>query len=124
MKYRDPGVPLHAGSVDPDVPTAGLYRMRLVKGAVWSAIRIWFGPPHDPVTGEEMDRSHRWQASINGKTIDHITRVWPRVAEDSIDQAEYDRLMALQKWSEQHDPDGPFSNPAEPVDRLNAPLPF
>lgn len=106
-----------------DQPVAGFYRTRLRSGAHPVGIRIWFGPPHDPDTGEEMDRSHRWQAHANGHYIE-FDRVWPGCAGDPIDQAEYDYLSSLQAWGEQHAPSGPQANPHKPIDLLTAPLPF
>ena len=48
-----------------ETPQAGWYAFRLVAGGHKVAVRIWFGAPHDPVTGEEMDRHWRWQATAN-----------------------------------------------------------
>ncbi len=112
-----------AGGFDPDVPIEGHYRMRLRIGAVFSAVRIWFGPPLDPETGEEMDRGYRWQATVNGDLVD-LERVWPRCAADGITKDEHDYLLSLKRWGEEHDPDGPFANPHKPVDLLKAPLPW
>jgi hypothetical protein len=108
---------------DPDTPIAGLYRARLVQGGVYVGVRIWFGPPHDPVTGEQLDRSWRWQATANGELIP-LDRVWPRYADKRIDQAEYDYLVAMQRWGEAHAPDSPQANPRRKINLLTAPLPF
>lgn len=123
LNYSDPGQALHRGGFSPDVPVTGFYRLRLRRGAVWSAVRIWFGAPLDPVTGEEMDRGHRWQATVNGELVD-LERVWPRCAEDAIDQAEHDYLIQRQQWARKTDPDLPDANPDRPVDLLRAALPF
>lgn len=108
---------------DPETPVAGFYRMRLRTGAVFVGIRIWHGPPHDPVTGEEMDRSHRWQATANGRPID-LSRVWPKCAAHQIDQAEHDYLAAAQAWGVEHAPDSPQANPTQRINPLTAPPPF
>ena len=42
--------------VDAENPTAGYYRTRLRSGGVQVGVYIWFGPPFDPETGEELDR--------------------------------------------------------------------
>lgn len=104
-------------------PTPGFYKIRLTKGGHYVGVRIWFGPPHDPVTGEEMDRSWRWQASANGRYIE-IDRVWPRCGRDPISQAEHDYLANLQSWAEVHAPNSPQADPRKPIDLLRAPLPF
>lgn len=108
-----------------DTPTAGHYRMALVRGGHPVGICIWHGPPHDPVTGELLDRSHRWQATANGAPID-LERVWPRCAHEPIGQAEHDHLVRLQRWGERHAPDGPQANPTRRIDLLDAatPMPF
>ena len=109
--------------VSAEEPREGLYRLRLRRGAMHSAIRLWYGPPHDPDTGEVMDRSWRWQATAHGRPID-FDRVWPVCEADPIDQAEYDYLLELEDWGRKHDPNGPHANRHKPVDPLTAPLPF
>lgn len=113
LNYSNPGQELAVGGFDPDTPIEGYYRLRLARGAVWSAVRIWHGPPLDPDTGEEMDRSWRWQATINGALVE-IDRVWPRCAADRIDQREHDYLIRIQA----------VIDPGRRVDPLTAPLPF
>ena len=108
---------------DPDTPNAGTYRMRLRSGAVHVGIRIWYGAPLDPLTGEEMDRSHRWQATANGAHID-LDRAWPKCAADPIDQAEHDYLASLQAWAAEHAPASPQANPTQRINPLTAPTPF
>lgn len=115
-------VPTYEGA-NPDVPTAGFYRMRLRSGGVPVGVRIWFGAPLDPVTGEEMDRSHRMQAEING-TYAEMDRVWPRCAGEPIDEAEYRHLCATQAWAKQHAPDSALAQPTRKVDPLSSPLLF
>jgi hypothetical protein len=109
--------------VDIENPTPGIYRLRLRSGAVYSAIRLWYGPPSDPVTGEEMDRMHRWQATANGQPIPY-ERVWPACEAEPIDQAEYDHLMKTFEWGKTHAPDSPQANPHKRVDPLSAPILF
>lgn len=102
-------------------PVAGWYRHKLRSGAVAVGVRIWWGPPADPVTGEEMDRSPRWQAHCNGRYVE-IDRVWPQCAGAPIPEAEYDYLTSLQVWGEQHAPASPEANPHKPVNWLTAPI--
>lgn len=123
LDYTAPGEARAFEGFDPDQPIAGFYRMRLRSGGVMVGIRIWFGQPKDPVTGEIMDRSLRWQAEANGGAID-LDRVWPRCAGDPVTEAEHDYLMKLQAWGEAHAPAGPQANPDKPVDFLTAPLPL
>lgn len=119
------GFAVPAASYRADEPTAGWYKFRLVRGGHPVAVRIWHGPPHCPDTGEEMDRSHRWQASANGRQIE-VDRVWPACGRDPIDEAEAQHLIGLETWGRANAPDGPQANPHRPVDLLSAatPLPF
>jgi hypothetical protein len=124
IDYSAPRVAVDPRSgFNPDVPEAGFYRMRMRSGSVFVGIRIWFGPPHDPIDGTELDRSHRWQALANEREID-LTRVWPKCAADPIDAAEYAHLTRLQAWGEAHAPDSPQADPNKRIDFLTAPLPF
>jgi hypothetical protein len=108
---------------DPSVPIAGYYRFRMHGGAVWGVVRIWHGPPHDPVTGEELDRSWRWQAEFNGEAID-VERVWPVCAKQPTDEQHYRRSIARQSWAQEHAPDSSYADPRARHDPLSAPLPF
>lgn len=108
---------------NPDVPIAGLYRMKLVSGAVASAIRIWHGLPLDPVTGDELDRAPCWNAAANGKQI-ALDRAWPKCADAPIDAQEYAYLIARHAWGEEHAPQSPQARPDQPINLLNAPFPI
>ena len=113
------------GATDISTPVAGYFRHRLRSGSVSVGIRIWFGPPLDPETGEEMDRSLRWQAQANGTQID-FDRVWPNCTGNPITQVEYDQLCARQEWAKQNAPDSAYANPSRRADPLSTshPLPF
>jgi hypothetical protein len=109
--------------VDPETPVAGYYRMRLRNGGAHVGVRIWYGPPRDPVTGEEMDRSWRWQALRNEEPID-IDRVWPACAREVITEIEYNRLCSLIAWARRHAPESQIADPKKPNNPLKNPLPF
>lgn len=104
-------------------PTAGTYQISLVRGGPKVGILIWHGPPKDPVTGEELDRSWRWQAEANGEPID-LDRVWPACGREPITAAEYAYLTANARWAARHAPQLPAANPLRPIDLLAAALPF
>ena len=108
---------------DADRPVAGFYRMRLRSGAALCGIRIWFGAPLDPVTGDELDRSHRWQAHANGEYID-LERVWPQCAREPIDQDEYRHLCRVQEWAREHVPESALADPRRKADPLSSPILF
>lgn len=123
--YRDgAAVPAGMAGFDPDVPTAGFYRMRLRSGGAFVGVRIWYGQPLDPDTREPMDRSLRFQAEINGRYAE-LDRVWPGCARDPIDEAEYRHLIKVQKWANQHAPGSGLDDPAgRRIDPLSSPLLF
>lgn len=112
-------------SVAVSEPEAGFFRFRLGASTVKGAVRIWHGPPHDPVTGEELDRSHRWQATFNGEPVD-FDRVWPACATDPLSEEEYRYMLARQDWARKHAPDSAWVGGGrryDPLDTRN-PLPF
>ncbi len=107
---------------DPDLPIAGFYRMKLVTGGIYVGVRLWHGPPHDPDTGEEMDRSHRWQATANGRPIP-LERAWPRCADAPINSGEYAYLLSLQEWGKENG-HAAVADPRKKLDPLTTPLMF
>lgn len=106
-------------------PEPGYFRFRLSARAIRGGVRIWHGPPHDPVTGEELDRSWRWQAEMNGEPID-FDRVWPACTGEPISEAEYQRYCARREWAERNAPDSAYADARRAHDPLSkeAPLPF
>lgn len=126
--YADMGracPPVAYSGQDISTPTAGFFRHRLRSGSVDVGVRIWNGPPADPVTGELLDRSWRWQALVNGEPID-FDRVWPGCAGDPITEAEYRRFCARQDWARKQAPDSAYAQPSRKIDLLSPthPLPF
>jgi hypothetical protein len=113
------------GAVAVDKPVAGFYRMRVGRNTVAIGINLWFGAPHDPVTGEELDRSWRWQALADDEPID-FNRIWPDCAADPITEHEYRRMVARKAWARQHAPDSAFAETGRRLDPLSTknPLPF
>lgn len=74
-------------------PRAGHYQW-MNADETRSAILIWHGPPIDPETGEELDRSPRWQALRDGTEVP-IDDVWPLVRGREITQEEYEELRRV-----------------------------
>ena len=118
----EPVGPIAAG-YSVEAPTVGWYRYRLVAGGHPVAIRIWHGPPLDPVTGEELDRSYRWQATANGEPVD-LDRCWPACGREPITATEAAYLTGLAAWAQQNAPDSAAANPRRKIDLLNEPMPF
>lgn len=97
-------------------------------------VRIWFGPPLDPETLEEMDRSPRWQIDIagvpfdeplyfGGMTISSLIDFWPACKREPIDRAEYDYRVARTNWAIANDPDDAFATVGGRIDPMTATLP-
>lgn len=114
-----------AGAVAVDQPVAGFYRHRLRGGSIVGGVRIWFGAPLDPVTGEELDRSHRWQAEFDGEPAD-FDDVWPVCASDPITEMQYRALCARREWARQNAPGSAHAVIGKRYDPLSSsnPLPF
>ncbi|MFC4255415.1 hypothetical protein GRI97_08240 [Altererythrobacter xixiisoli] len=111
--------------IDVSEPTEGYYRHRLVFGGVRGGVHIWYGPPHDPDTGDEMDRSWRWQAEFDGDYIE-LDRVWPDCAGEPISEADYRAYCNRKAWARQNAPNSAFANRRQRRDPLSidCPLPF
>jgi hypothetical protein len=109
-------------------PMAGLYAMRLTKGGLPVAVRIWYGPAI--IDGEEQDRGHDWRVEIDGETdkIESDTSgyccrvaldvhsVWPFCARRPILENEYRFLQKRARWAREHAPHHPAARPRERVD--------
>ncbi len=107
-----------------DEPKAGFYRHRLGRGTVAVGVELRFGPPLDPVTGEELDRSWRWMAFVNGEPFD-FERVYPACMRSPISTDEYKRLCARKAWAKEQAPESAYAT-GRRINRLdpNHPLPF
>jgi len=102
-----------------DVPEAGYYKRRFVRGGPWVACQIWFGAPMDPVTGEPLERSHRWQARVDGELVTDEMRVldtWISCAGNPISPEEYERMIAKSGDAVYSEPTAPEANPRNRVD--------
>lgn len=108
------------------------YAVKLVKNGPRVPVTVWFGNPLDPVTGEEMERAHRWCATRAGKFYDDIYAVivefdgltgQPIVKGERITKAEHDHLLSVIRWAEKHDPSAPEASLRKPID-LHAQAPI
>lgn len=114
---------------------AGWYQW-LRRGRPAQPVRIWFGPPSDPETGEEMARSWRWQMLVSGRPVVAVAEdredpfdpvwadVWPQVSADPIPRAEYEFLLATIEHARLHDPNSPFARPERKINLMTATLPY
>lgn len=111
------------GAEGADTPVAGFYRGKLRSKGALCGIRIWYGPPLDPITGEEMDRSHRWQAHCNGEYVE-IEDVWPYGVQLQITEIAYNKFCQQQQWAKQNAPQSALADPKRRSDPLTSPLYF
>lgn len=102
-----------------DTPQAGFFKRRFVRGGPWVPVRLWFGAPNDPVTGEELERGHRWQAEVRGELVTDETLVleaWIACAGNPITEAEYDDMLNKIEHAETRDQRLPEYKPDQKVD--------
>jgi hypothetical protein len=120
--------------LDVSEPQEGYWRYRLGSGQPFIGIRIVFGPPLDPYTGEEIDRGWRWQVEIQGDRYlptgesHDFNRHWPACAqpENVITEAEYHGYIAKQRWAREHAPNSSYAELGRKRDllSLSEPMPF
>lgn len=113
------------GAVDISAPVAGFYSTRLRSGGVMVGIELRYGPPLDPVTGEELDRSWRWIAFANGEPVE-FDDVWPKCAAEPITEADYRGYIGQQGWARKYAPRSAHADPRRKRDPFSdaEPLPF
>lgn len=107
---------------------AHYWRAKMVKDGPWVGIKTFLGPPL--VDGEELDRSHRWQAIVHTETtgrpilygepcpieVEEISlRSVERIAE-----AEWMYLVRHAKWATTHAPHLPDAAPKKKIDKRGA----
>lgn len=115
-----------AGAIDVSVPEAGFFKIKLGRDTVARAVRLWNGPPADPVTGEIMDRSWRWQAELDDGALVDFDRVWPACCRTPITEDEWKRCKARTFWARKNAPESAYAERGRKLDPLsvNSPLPF
>ena len=106
-----------------DTPVAGFYRGKLRSKGALCGIKIWFGQPLDPITGEAMDRSLRWQAQCNGEYVE-VEDVWPYGVQMTITERQYEKLCQQQAWAREHAPNSALADPKRKSNPINSPLYF
>jgi hypothetical protein len=114
-----------------DNPEPGFFKVRLLKDGPWVAARIEYGPTKDPETGEPLDRSPMWTATIDGKPLADspspdplkagVFRIWH--SGRRIEEEDYLLLLRHAEWAKQHSPNDPAANPTQRIDLMRAPLP-
>lgn len=122
------------GGADPLIE--GYYLIRLDRSRrVSIPVRIWFGAPCDPETGEELDRAPRWQIkigfqllddqplNIGGVRINELIDVWPTCARNPIDEIDWRFRLERAEWATDHDDSDPYSQLGGRIDPMTCSLP-
>ena len=99
----------------PDEPQAGFYKTKMVRGGPWVPVRLWYGEPLDPETGERLDRSPRWQCLVGQDWRDPFA-TWPRCCDRPISADEYRFLIDDADWCKKFAPQEPPANPGAAID--------
>ncbi len=112
--------PLH-----PDRPVAGLYRRKLVRGGPWVPVHIdkhckcTIGGGDDNILHvwtEDCDRNPPLTALISGVMIEAADQHFTYCYGHQIDQEEYDQLLGLCDWAEEHAEEDPYANTTKKID--------
>ena len=120
-----------------DVEEGHFLLTRWRAGKIAIPIRIWFGPPNDPETGEPLDRSWRWNVEINGhdandpqrparigdREVHDLVGIWPECKANPISAADYALTVAEAIWAESYDPRDPRGTISGRIDPMTASLP-
>ena len=108
--------------VNADVPEAGYYRRKLVSGGVDVAIKIWYGFPYHPETGDISERRWGWHALRDGELVD-VFECWPGCSGARITEDEYNFMLADAEHCRQYIPSDPKARPRERIElRKMAPI--
>lgn len=102
-------------------PQPGFWAVRLRSRAVEVAARIWWCD-HEPGEPENKLDQPFLDAELNGVRVPP-SRVW-EMRGRVITEAEYRFLIADRKWAAEYSPNDPAAQPDQPVDWLQAKLPF
>lgn len=98
-------------------------------------VRVWFGPPADPQTGEILDRPWRWHMqigltllddepiSVGGIYFSEFSEIWPGCAKHEIDREDYEYRIARASWASDWDPEDPHGEVGGRIDPMTCPLP-
>jgi len=104
----------------PDIPVAGFYAMKLVRGGVLVPVRVWFGSSFDPADGTWCDRSHCWRACVDGEQVS-IWKAWPYCSGRPISEAEYRHMRSMSAHATEHETWMPEAQPMKRIDLSSLP---
>lgn len=114
-----------SGSLHPDKPVVGLFKRRLVRGSPWVPVHIakhckcTIGGGDDSnlhVWNEDCDRNPQLTALISGVLIEEAEKHFAYCYGQQINQNEYDHLLGLCDWAEEHAEEDPYANTEQKTD--------
>lgn len=103
-------------------PMCGYYRRRLVRGGVWVPVAIWLEQEIDPDTGDLL-ADEVMRCAVAGREADPHEQ-WTYIAGQPIPHAEYEYLVANQKWAAEYAPESPAAQPGRKIDLNSLPPVF
>ena len=111
----------------PDVPTPGMYAFSFVKGGHPVAARIsllMYQSGIDAIDRWilELDAVGEFATEGDPWAIEYMERV--NFYGKTIDETQFQYLIALRKWALTHDPDHPIANPTRAINLRHQPPPF
>lgn len=109
------------------------FKMRLVKGAAYSAVCVWKSCPTDPDTGEMLyERPETWRCKINGQDdaieavmieFDGTTNL-PVIKGEPCDEIEYRRILKTHTMAVEQNLPWPEAKPRVAINHLQGDLIF
>lgn len=112
-----------SGSKPPihDLPQAGWYQRRLVKGGPFVAGEIWLDQAVDD--SGELTEPERLRCLVDGKERDPADQ-WLWLCNNPISRDEFRFMTRTANWARVHAPSEPEANPKEAIDWNALPVPF
>lgn len=102
-------------------PQCGYFKRKLAKGAAWMPVRIYLHQALDE--SGELTEPEEIRCEVAGKVRDPVDQ-WTWVCAEPITKQQYDYMMAVKAWAEQHASDQPEANPYEKIDHNKLAIPF
>lgn len=95
-----------------EVPQAGFYRRRMVKGGPWVPVAIWIESVTDPETGELL-QPEIIKCAVDGKVADPVNE-WGYCCSQPVSERDFQRMVHRVKHEMREGSHAPF----KPIDLL------
>jgi len=103
-------------------PQEGYYRRKMVRNGPWVGVHIARHcvcrqhPRH--VWNDDCDRYPHITALLQGTLLEDAEIQWTYCRSNEVTKEEYDHLIKLQDWAEEHAPDDPYAKTTLPIDHM------